>query len=227
MSLLDALIDEGVTNPTPLASGQVRREAYITIRNDGVIGSGTPDDPYNGSTPDLLDDLLNDVEKIAANMTIRFGPGIFRTRGGHGSSHAINIGWLPQSGQKFIGSGMYQTVLQLSDTAYDTLGNEVPGEKIPIFGNNLPILDGLEVSDMTLDCNLSRLPVPSSPPGIKHPPIAVIGAELYGNHIAFRRVRVINWGTFTPGYIYGVVFKKGESHECFPLFIAPHTGSAR
>lgn len=91
---------------------------------------------------DLLDELLRDVQKIPANMTIRFGPGIFRTRGGLGSSHPT-AGWLPRSGQKFIGSGMYQTVLQLADTAYDTLGRvppDRPGEKIPIFGNGLPIL---------------------------------------------------------------------------------------
>ena len=66
MSLPDALIDEGLTNPMPLASGQVRREAYIAIRNDRVLGSGTPDDPYNGSTPDLLDALLDDDEKMPA-----------------------------------------------------------------------------------------------------------------------------------------------------------------
>ena len=88
MSLLDALFDEGLVNPLPFADSAVRREAFIAIRNDGVRGSGTPDDPYNGSTPALLDALLRNGNLITANMTIRFGPGIFRTIGGRGGAHA-------------------------------------------------------------------------------------------------------------------------------------------
>ncbi len=77
MSLLDAFFDDSMANP-----GQADRKiVYIAVRSDGATGSGTLDDPYNGSTDELLDDLLANEDLITANMTICFGPGIFETKG--------------------------------------------------------------------------------------------------------------------------------------------------
>lgn len=60
MSLLDSIIQTDLvhyttdTSPTTIQ----RREVYIAIRNDSLPGSGTADDPYNGSTDALLDPVL-------------------------------------------------------------------------------------------------------------------------------------------------------------------------
>jgi hypothetical protein len=50
VSLLDGLIEDGLTNPLPYAAGTgVRREVFVAIRTDGATGPGTPEDPYNGA----------------------------------------------------------------------------------------------------------------------------------------------------------------------------------
>ena len=81
MSLLDAFVESEVVEPAPLGNSQVRRQVFIAIRNDGARGSGTESDPYNGSTDGLLDELLANVDLVVLHMTIRFGPGLFQTKG--------------------------------------------------------------------------------------------------------------------------------------------------
>src|SRR3972149_1508340 len=121
MSLLDALINADLTNPIPYKSewgaNVSRREVFIAIRVDGAIGSGNPDDPYNGSTDELLDALLRDGSKITGNMTIRFGPGVFETKGNGFNPADSTKAWSPKAGQRFIGSGMAQTTLRLVKAA--------------------------------------------------------------------------------------------------------------
>ena len=53
---------------------------YIAIRDDSLTGSGTLADPFNGSTDGLLDSLL-DGAFISSDITLVFGPGVFRTKG--------------------------------------------------------------------------------------------------------------------------------------------------
>lgn len=214
MSLLQALLDAGLTNPPPLVKPEVPpdppivgRTVDIAIRSDGRAGSGTPDDPYNGSTADLLDGLLRDLNRISKNMTIRFGPGIFQTRGGAGPEHISPdvVGWLPQSGQKFIGSGISQTYLQLAKVKMQESEDSPPvvfGQGIPIVGTGSQAnIDGFEISDMTLDCNASRLRDANGNPLLVAP--YGIAFNLVGS-VALRRVRVINVNGHTPTYVNGI-----------------------
>jgi hypothetical protein len=200
MSLVDAFLEEGLSNPPPYASATgVRREIFVAIRTDGVIGAGTIEDPYNGSTDDLLDALLRDITKVPTNMTVRFGPGTFQTKGAGG----FITGFRARTGQRFIGSGIGQTTLQLVKlTAADDDSYAVGG----IFGNPVPpATSDILISDMTLDCNLSRQPRkngannynPDDPPGN-----ISITNFIAGANTVFRRLRVINWGPHIPSFIY-------------------------
>src|SRR5215510_3577262 len=87
--------------------------AYIAIRDDSDLGTGTATDPYNGSTDTLLDNLLANLNgsqtSITADMTLVFGPGVFRTKGWSEDGPV----WTVQNRQRFVGSGMHSTILQL------------------------------------------------------------------------------------------------------------------
>ncbi len=219
MSLLATFLDAELTNPPPLVKAEVfglnpvppivGRTVDIAIRSDGNAGSGTPDDPYNGSTVELLDGLLSDFTRISKNMTIRFGPGVFQTRGGAGPLHDTQppegvVGWLPQSGQKFIGSGIHQTILQLAKVKMQKkpIVGTVFGQGIPIIGTgSLGDIEGIEISDMTLDCNASRLRDADGNPLLVAP--YGIAFNLVSS-VALRRVRVINVNGHTPTYVNGI-----------------------
>ncbi len=211
MSLLDAFIEDSATNP-----GQSdRKVVYIAIRNDGATGSGTVDDPYNGSTDELLDNLLSDVNVMAENMTIHFGPGIFETKG-YGAQSA-NAVWFPRSGQWFIGSGIHQTTLRLVEAqAQDSSLNR--GWMAPFYSGGTLMME-VEISDMTIDCNLARQPALD----IKDQPNLITASAIVlspASQVSIRRVRVINWGPHTPTIVNGNV---GEdlAQECFPIYIDP------
>jgi hypothetical protein len=192
MSLLDALIEDQLWMPA-LTGGATPndyplREIWICRRTDGatqeLFGSGTVDDPYDGSTHLKFDRVMR--EKIPQKSLIRLGPGGFETQGGNGNGHLF-VGFEPKPGWRIVGSGMFQTTLKL----VNAIGI---GEGIPIIGAS-SVVDGLEVSDLTLDCNLPGQPNSS---GYDYARIMVQGIAVAGSDITVRRVRVINWGTQTP-----------------------------
>ncbi len=130
---------------------------WIAFRTDGLPGSGTLDDPYNGSTATQFDTVVNG---IAANSTIHVLAGTFQTRG--------NLAWTLKSGQKFRGSGIAVTTLQLVNAATDaTVVSSASGSE-------------MEVSDLTLDCNYVS------------GALTFGGVQLYGSKNSIRRVKVIN-----------------------------------
>src|SRR5205814_7959285 len=69
----------------------------IAYRTDGVKGSGTENDPFDGSTATRLDTILN---SLVANTRIHFGPGPFQI---NGYQDGATSGWL-KSGMKIVGS---------------------------------------------------------------------------------------------------------------------------
>ena len=191
MSLLSAFLEEDSTSPPSIVlPSTIRNVVEISIRTDGVLGTGAPDNPYNGSTQLLLDNLLfnrNDaLTTIAPDMTIRFGPGIFQTRG----FGAAEPGFRVLSGQRFVGSGIYQTVLQL------VKATPLPGiaNGAVIFGTDGTVSD-VVISDLTLDCNAARQPLEDGTPAL----LSLTGVYFpNGSRIRLKRVRIINWGTHTP-----------------------------
>lgn len=68
MSLLDALIDDGLL---VAELGDPPKEIWIGIRTDAPIdrlfGSGTIDDPYNGSTAERFDEVMREKAGVGTN----------------------------------------------------------------------------------------------------------------------------------------------------------------
>src|SRR6266511_6031843 len=138
------------------------------------------------------------MRNMPANTTVRLGPGVLETKG-----FAVHVagGWVPKSGQRFVGSGIYLTTLKIvgvsnpypQHSAFATI-------KLPTdAGNPAQWLDGFEASDFTVDCNLDGQPGTD----------AICGAivlDAGGRHIRIRRVRAIHFGSRAPNGQYSENF---------------------
>jgi hypothetical protein len=172
MSLLDALLLD-----------PYRINVWIAYRTDGVKGTGTQADPWDGSTASKLDAALNDA-LVTANARIHFGPGIFLINGYQDGSATS---WL-KAGMQIVGSGIDVTTLRLVGAT--TAGKHYFAIGHPFMSGGQPNpMDGVEVSNLTIDCNLAGA---SSQ-------IACGAVRLMGSHCRARRLKVINWGTKTSG----------------------------
>ena len=202
MSLLEALLEDELLNP-PV----VQMEIWIALRTDGVPGSGTRADPYNGSTAALLDGVLSDSTRVPDKAFIHFGPGIFETTGGFGAFAPGDptptpyvVGWEPRSGWRLVGSGIWATTLKL------VRASSVPNVNYCVVGKRSgdPHLQGFSISEVTIDCNLGGLP---ATPGDAFARVSSSAIRLPGRDIQVRNVRVINFGTRT------------TEQECFPVMV--------
>jgi hypothetical protein len=173
MSLLDTFLTEG------LLITVARQDVYIAVRTDGAVGSGTVDDPWDGSTAAKFDDIM--ANKVSGGMTIHLGPGTFET---NGFNLGTGAGWKPKSGQRILGTGMNQTTLKLANNAANGASLVLVGNK-----NDTDYLYGFEVSDLTLDCNLGNQQANSTAGAI----------ALTGRNVYLLRLRAINWGTTATG----------------------------
>lgn len=163
MSLLNAFLRDGWQQPV------VKSDVFFAYRTDTALGSGTRDDPYNGNDDKAPGNFDSKLDAVPANTTIRLGPGTFKTKG--------TAGWTPKSGQRIIGAGLAETILQVSG---------VPSGNAVAIGNvgNPPYLDGFEASDLTIDCNL----------GGNANATGVGGIAVNGKHVYLCRLRVHNFG---------------------------------
>jgi hypothetical protein len=171
MSLLDALF----LDPSAL-------NVWVAARTDGVLGSGTLADPYNGSTVDSFDRVMNLIAQFPQSRHVHLGPGVFETRGY--SDQASDAGWQPAAGMRITGSGMDVTTLRLvgaaqTDGQYFAIGHAL--------GASGRTVDFFEVADLTIDCNLAGQPAD----------VASGAVRAKGTHSSIRRVKAINWGTRT------------------------------
>ncbi|HEY9172182.1 MAG TPA: hypothetical protein VI136_07860 [Verrucomicrobiae bacterium] len=167
MSLLDALL----LDPH-------RINVWIAYRTDGVKGSGTQSDPYDGHTAALFDARMSE---LATNTCVHLGPGTFQTAG-----YADGLAaWQAKSGLKLVGSGIDVTTLQLANGTGSSYRFYVVGHAL----TSTPV-DFVEVSDLTVDCNLGSLNGATSTAG---------AVRLMGNHCRVVRVKVKNWGNMSTG----------------------------
>jgi hypothetical protein len=150
-----------------------RLDVWIALRADGVKGSGTESDPYDGSPAAKFDALM---QSLPTNTTAHIGPGIFETQG--------SDGWQPKSGQRIIGSGIDVTVLKV-------LGAAQPNHGFKAIGGG-SFVTGFEASDFTVGCNLGGRPAQA---GYDFPPVISGAASVVGRDVRFRRIRAINFGT--------------------------------
>lgn len=163
MSLFDALL----LNPVPF-------KVWIAARTDGIKGSGTVADPYDGSNQAKFDALMSSFAAVSG-VAIHLGPGAFETNGYNGTS-----GWQARPGMKIMGAGIDVTVLKLVNVA--------PGTATHYFaiGHSLSAkADAFEATDLTIDCNLAATGSST----------ACGAVRLMGEHVKIYRVKAINWGS--------------------------------
>ncbi|MCI0748447.1 MAG: hypothetical protein L0Y58_23825 [Verrucomicrobia subdivision 3 bacterium] len=184
MSLLDALLlDPALFN------------IYVANRADGIGGSGTISDPYDGSTQAKFDTVMRNLPSTPP-VRVHLGPGTFQTQGYYDGA-ASGYGWQPKAGMKIIGSGVDVTTLQLVNNL--SANNHYFAVGHPLASGGQPVsLDFCEVSDLTIDCNLAN----------QSNTVACGAVRLMGNHVRIRRVKAKNWGnkiSANLGYVFAVI----------------------
>jgi hypothetical protein len=136
---------------------------FVADRRDGKPGTGSPSDPFDGSTAEKLDTLLRSrSESGVTNLVVCIGPGTFQTQGtgdfligqghlypSHPTGFTVNKGW------KFHGATEGRTTLRLADLSKDPANGKLL-EGIVVGTYNFDA-SGVEVSDLTVDDNYPAL----------------------------------------------------------------------
>ena len=132
--------------PFPIAtpSSSPTQDIWIAVRTDGLPGSGTQDDPYNGSTPEQFDTILHNYYWTYDLGVHLMGAGPFRTDASHN--------WHVRPGWVISGDGMNVTTIKL-------VGN-VAGmrDDVDVFKSDPNIAtNNATIRDITVDCNWAEL----------------------------------------------------------------------
>jgi hypothetical protein len=102
--------------PTPTQLGYTH-DVYVAIRTDGMPGSGLPDDPYDVSTPALLDTFMTStLPGVSPGCHVHFVAGTYQTYGAPNdfsmSGGPTSAGYNLPAGNWYEGSGSNQTTIQ-------------------------------------------------------------------------------------------------------------------
>ena len=156
-----------------------RMDVWVANRTDGVSGTGTQNDPFDGSLQAKFDAVMNG---IGTYTCVHLGPGTFQTKG---YNDATGGAWQPKAGLKLVGSGVDVTVLQLASSSTNNTNYYAIGHALSSSGQPKS-LDLFEVSDLTIDCNFTAFTASS---------VACGAVRVLGNHARIRRLKLINWGS--------------------------------
>jgi hypothetical protein len=146
-------------------SASAANEFWVAPRTDGLAGTGTITDPYDGSTQTKFDTVMSSLTSNS-NIAIHLLPG----------SYQSHFTWNLPAGCKFRGSGKSLVTIQNADGYYS--GANCIGT--PRTGL---LTDNVEVSDLTVDVNGTVGNAASTTTG---------GVVIYGNNAIIKNVRVIN-----------------------------------
>jgi hypothetical protein len=178
--------------------GPALQDVYITVRADGASGSGKQSDPYDGSTAEKFDAVMDNVPR---GTTVQLAKGaVFRTNGLKWPDNSK--GWAVKDGLHISGNG---ATIQL--VSYPNSWTGTTSQKHVVIGNRYyerPVNDVI-IENLTIDADWQNLSCPWTNK-------AVMCSFLYGSNNTYRQVRAIN--------MYG----DGASRtECFCLgFNAPN-----
>lgn len=202
MSLTDAFL----LDPYPF-------NVWIASRGDGA-GSGTANDPWDVRTQARFDAVMSSLETLypLGQVCVHLAASPRDTNGNlipyqtNGFRVSDGTGWQVRPGLKLLGSGTDVTVLKLvnatSDSPYFAIGHALT--KV-VQSQTVPnAMDGVEVADLTIDCNADGSGVAG----------ACGAVRLMGSHCRIRRIKVINWGT------------KSDNHPCHALSLIAALGYA-
>ncbi|MGH9529598.1 MAG: hypothetical protein ACRD2S_06730, partial [Terriglobales bacterium] len=176
---------------------------FIAFRADGLKGSVTRANPFDGSTKQKFDSILrNRSERGETDLIVCIGAGTFETEGaydyiigvGHQSGHeagfTVGKNWKIHG----AGSGVVGTTLRLADI-YPT-----PRHGFPLAGTVFSTISdsasGVEISDLAIDDNYKAIPGAN---------LAAISLRSDAGNNWIHRINVIN--------------SEGKVSETFPVSI--------
>jgi len=170
------LVAAAFFSPAALATTQ---DVWIAVRTDGQPGTGTQDDPYDGSTPEKFDALMQGfaaTQNLGIHLT---GTGPFQTYATHS--------WFVRRGWVISGDGMDTTTVQM-------VGN-VAGIHYGLicFSSDLGVAtNNVIISDMTIDCNWAELSLTADDGAGGEKNIKTAAIALAGSNNLLDHVRTIN-----------------------------------
>jgi hypothetical protein len=186
-------------SPTPTPRPTPTQEIWIAVRADGLPGTGTQADPYDGSTVDKFDALMYGF-RYASNLGVHLGPGVFRSAATH--LWYVRPGWVVE------GTGMYTTTVQLAGDA-STLSGAVCFRSDPNMST-----DNVMITNLTIDSNWPELSQTAPPGAGGEKNFKATAVALFGSNNLLDHVRSINE--------YG---SAANHKEPFDLFLGgPKTG---
>lgn len=151
-------------NTTPIQRGTVR-DVYIAVRTDGRLGSGTLEDPFDGSNREKFDAVMTMLAGTSASDTsnyykhIHLESGTYFTKGNDVDSAARLDQWFVRPGWVISGAGAQNTVIKIVARGTDT-----PARHLVALTNNdwtgVPLVQyfDVEFKDFKIDCNGSNHP---------------------------------------------------------------------
>ena len=200
MSLIDAFL----LDPAPFC-------VWIAYRQDGIKGSGTLNDPWDGSGTGF-DEIMASLPADVA-VQVHLGPSPrdssgnpvpFETNGFSLDANGIPAtpAWQPRANMTLVGAGIDVTVLKLVPGS--TSGYHYFAVGAPTTG---PV-DNFRLTDLTIDCGL-----PSSAA------VACGAVRVMGSHVRIQRVKCVNWGTRTngqPAFVVALIIADPDANSPFP-----------
>jgi hypothetical protein len=166
-----------VANPTPRPTPQ--QEIWIAIRTDGLPGTGTQADPFDGSAPEKFDAVLASYRSVFNLGVHLMGAGPFRTD----TRHTWNIrpGWV------ISGDGMYSTTLQVVGSLAG-----MPFGVYAISSDPNMVTDNATVRDLTIDCNWPGIGSTAPDGQNREKDSGATAVIMHGSNNLLERVRCIN-----------------------------------
>jgi hypothetical protein len=159
--------DQAGAAPAAAQAVPTSGEVYLSSRADGLDGTGTAVDPLNASTQQRFDALF---ASFGPNMAIHLGPGTYHTQG--------FVKFQVKSYWKIRGAGYGVTRI---------IQDKTGGIYCIVFHGTA---DGVEIEDLSIDCGFQNQQVVDG--AIRANAMAI---GLFGNHLAVRRCRFINYGS--------------------------------
>ncbi len=165
--------------PTATPASSPTQHIWIAVRTDGLPGSGTQADPYDGSTPAKFDALMRNyywTYNLGVHLT---GPGPFRTYANHN--------WAARQGWVISGDGMYATTLQMAGSVAGMHYGVTCISSDPNIAT-----DNVTIRDLTIDCNWDALSITADIGKNGEKNVKTQAIVLWGSNNLIDHVRSIN-----------------------------------
>jgi hypothetical protein len=170
----------------------LNKDVYIAVRTDSKDGTGTSEDPYDGSTQVKFDAIMADSSKTPANANIYLCAGTFLTKG--------NVNYTPRSGWKLHLTAQTTIKMDVLSSADVTAANG-PNMFGRVTGGTL--VEDISVDGGTWDCNMQNQTHATS----------VAAIAMIADGFTVRNAKFINWGnTASPELFVVGAFSNGTSY---------------